>query len=118
MSVRTGTASNTILPGSRRLREAGRRWTSGRKRGSLGGGGKRRGIPMTEAEWLACTDPERMLECLQVEFLWRGGYDRQLQLFGVACCRAVWHLLEDERYRQAVETLERYADGQATGDEL
>jgi hypothetical protein len=32
--------------------------------------------------------------------------------------RPVWHLLEDERSRKAVEAAEGYADGQTTADEL
>jgi hypothetical protein len=61
---------------------------------------------MTEAEWLACDDPDAMLT-----FLHRRATGRKLRLFACACCRRLWHLLRDERSRRAVEAAERCADG-------
>jgi hypothetical protein len=67
---------------------------------------------MTEAEWLACTDPTPMLE-----FLGEKASNRKLRLFAVACCRRVWQLVDDEPSRTAVDVAERLADGQATNAE-
>jgi hypothetical protein len=61
---------------------------------------------MTEAEWLACTDPELLLMWLEGRIR-----PRKLRLFGCACCRRLWGLLPDERGRNAVVTAELFADG-------
>ena len=50
----------------------------------------------------------------------RGGIldDKTLRLFPCRCVREVWHLLTDERSRNAVEVAERYAVGAATQEQL
>jgi len=68
---------------------------------------------MTDAEWMACTDPEPMLK-----FYWRKGSKRKLRLFAVACSRAVLDWLIDNRSLKAVEIAESFADGQVTKREL
>ena len=61
---------------------------------------------MTEQEWLACTDPAPMLE-----FLLDNASARKLRLFAGACCRRIWHLIQDSRSQKALQVTERYADG-------
>jgi hypothetical protein len=68
---------------------------------------------MTEAEWLASTDPEPMLAHL------RGGVsDRKIRLVFCAWAREQWHRLNDERSREAVRVAECFADGLADHAEL
>lgn len=68
---------------------------------------------MTEEEWLACGDPEAMLDRSEGHVT-----DRQLRRFGVACIRRVGHLLRYERGRAAVDVAERFAAGEADEAEL
>ena len=61
---------------------------------------------MTEAEWLACTDPREMLR-----FLGEDASDRKRRLFAVECCKHIWHLLRGATMRQVVEAAELFAEG-------
>jgi hypothetical protein len=63
---------------------------------------------MTEAEWLAAIDLEKMLK-----FLRGRRSDRKLRLFAVAFCRGVRHLIADPRSRRAVEVAEQFAEALA-----
>jgi len=76
-------------------------------------------------EWLAsCNDlREAWDKAPAADLIWgatRPGVltDRELRLFACWCVRQVWHLLYDDRSKQAVEVAERYAIGEATEDEL
>lgn len=62
---------------------------------------------MTEAEWLACADPFRMLRLLHP----RSVSARKYRLIGAACCRRVWLVRADAGCRDAAAALERFADG-------
>jgi hypothetical protein len=68
---------------------------------------------MAEQDWLASDDPEAMLL-----YLSPAASDRKLRLFACACCRRIWDLLPEGASRRAVETSERFADGEATADDL
>lgn len=46
------------------------------------------------------------------------GYDREIRLFAVDCARDVEHLMEDERSIKALDVAKRYANGEATKEEL
>jgi hypothetical protein len=67
---------------------------------------------MTEAEWLQCTDPEKM-----GQFLGWSVSVRKWRLYEIACCRRVWHLLSPEG-RAFLDALERRADGLASKEEV
>jgi hypothetical protein len=62
---------------------------------------------MTEADWNSSTDPTRMLA-----FLRDSGRlsERKARLFAAATCRRFGPLVDEERFRRAVETIEQYAD--------
>jgi hypothetical protein len=62
---------------------------------------------MTEVEWLACTDPKPMLEFHSTSDTLS---ERKARLFSVACCRQIWLLIEDQRYRETVGEKEARAD--------
>jgi hypothetical protein len=68
---------------------------------------------MTEAEWLACEDRDRMWKVLRGRTS-----DRKLRLLACAACRCVWQLLDDKRTQHALAVAERYAAGMANGAEL
>src|SRR4051794_38395966 len=59
---------------------------------------------MTEAEWLACVEPNKMDMMLGSTVS-----HRKMRLFAVACCRRIWPLLHDERSRNAVDRAEELA---------
>jgi hypothetical protein len=67
---------------------------------------------MTEAEWLACEEPEKMFgQGIG------GDSERKWRLFMCACCRRIAPLMPDPRSREAIEVSEAFADGAVT-DEL
>jgi hypothetical protein len=75
---------------------------------------------MTEAQWLASLDCMSMLNFLrrQRRVLVGKANRRRLRLAVCACVRRVWHLIDNATCRQALEVSERFADGQATAEEL
>lgn len=68
---------------------------------------------MTEHDWLTGSDPTALLA-----FAEGRASPRKLRLFACACVRRGWSLLRYRAPRHAVETAERYAEGQANDAEL
>jgi hypothetical protein len=68
---------------------------------------------MTEDEWRADGDPDPLLRFADHRLT-----DRLRLLFMAGCCRRIWDLLRDARFRRLVEVAEARADGRATEDEL
>jgi hypothetical protein len=60
---------------------------------------------MTEAEWLACTDPDSMLM-----FLHDHKIDGKFRLFVLACCRRIDEHITDPRCRAAIAYAEEIAE--------
>jgi hypothetical protein len=75
---------------------------------------------MTESEWLESSSPDKMLwhlrgpEPLCTPLITR----RQLLLFTLACCRRVTQDLSDHRSIAAMDTFERWIEGQASDIDL
>src|SRR5262245_58975080 len=72
------------------------------RRGRLHGFFRQRGGPMTEADWLTCTEPLRLLH-----FLGSRASARKLRLFAAACCRRASGLLADGRFRAVIEAIRK-----------
>jgi hypothetical protein len=80
---------------------------------------------LDEHEWLACTDPDRMLAFLLSAHSatpeasrQRRASARKFRLLACACCRRIDLLLLDDRSRKALEVSERFADELASAREL
>src|SRR4051812_39553603 len=66
---------------------------------------------MTKAEWLSSDDPVVMLKALRAH--WRAEeaeFERLVQRYLLACCRAIRRLLPIEGSRNGVEVAERHID--------
>jgi hypothetical protein len=68
---------------------------------------------MDETEWLGCVDPAGMLD-----YLGNQASDRKVRLFACACVRLKWRQLIYAAPRDAVDLAERFAEGQATLEEV
>jgi hypothetical protein len=68
---------------------------------------------MTEAEWFATKDIKKLLKFLRDRIS-----SRKAQLYLCGGCRQIAHLLYDEASVEMVDVGERFADGQATEEEL
>jgi hypothetical protein len=61
---------------------------------------------VTEAEWLACTDPLTMLMDLVGK-----ASDARFRLFACACCRRIWDRFPHQNNRDLVVAVEDHPDG-------
>jgi hypothetical protein len=68
---------------------------------------------MTESQWQACHDDEKMLKWLGKRFT-----RRKRRLLGCATARQVEHLVRNPVNHELVELCERYADGEVTRQEV
>jgi hypothetical protein len=68
---------------------------------------------MTEAEWLACEDLQRLIKSRR-----HSSYDRKLRLFACACVRNVKDHLSDGPWLAAVQVAESFADDPSCKAEL
>jgi hypothetical protein len=68
---------------------------------------------MNESEWLACADPERMMDYLPSR-----ASARKLRLLACACCRAALRVIPDGDCREGIDLAERIADKSASDEEV
>ena len=70
---------------------------------------------MTEAEWLACTDPVAMLQYLRINSrkMDRKVSERKLRLIACSCFACIRPLVTSSLAVEAVGVAERFADGNA-----
>jgi hypothetical protein len=68
---------------------------------------------MSEEKWLACSDPDPMLE-----FAGGNASERGLRLFGCACIQRALRVIPGEHYQAALDLAVRYADGEVRDEEL
>ncbi len=69
---------------------------------------------MTEAEWLASSNPDEMIVAMAPERL----SDRKLRLFLVGCCRRRWELFADGRLTSLLDVADQFAEGKVSLIEL
>jgi len=70
--------------------------------------------PLPFAKIVEINGLDDVLWCCRVE----PQYAKEWRLFAVACARRVEHLNPDPRVKNAIDVAERYANGQATDEEL
>jgi hypothetical protein len=70
---------------------------------------------MTKQEWRRCTDAEKMFRFLRAR---RRQSERKLRLYLCGGCRYIAHLFFHPASLSAVGVAERFADGEATSEEL
>ena len=64
---------------------------------------------MTEAEWLACEDPQPMLRSVRGRIS-----NRKLRLLIAGCCRLRWYAPGGQDVEKIVTSVESFADGEIT----
>lgn len=73
---------------------------------------------MTETKWLACGNPDAMLEFLLLRKLLKGKEsERKLRLLACAACRRQWARFQPHS-RAVIEVNERYADSASTHEQV
>jgi hypothetical protein len=76
---------------------------------------------MNEAQWRTGADPQDMLVFLRgVGAVGNGARisNRKFRLFALACCHRIRRTIKADRFRQAIEVVERFADGRADAADL